>query len=124
MPRINDSALEVPDLARAGALHEGVFGFRHMSTVKNPGRTSRHFTDGFLFLTMSQYNNEDSPEAGFTGAGPCIQTFGIVVVDPAAYKAKPLADDAVPVDAVPVDAIPVDTIPVDTVPVDTKAAAR
>jgi tripartite-type tricarboxylate transporter receptor subunit TctC len=88
MPRINHIALKVPDLAQASALYEGVFGLRHVSTVKNSGRTSRHLTDGYPFLTMIQYDSEDTPEAGFAGAGPCIHHFGIVVDDPAAYEAK------------------------------------
>ncbi len=88
MPRINHIAIKVPDLAEATRLYEGVFGFRYVTTVESPGRTSRHLTDGYLFLTMIHYHSEASPEADFAGAGPCIHHFGIVVDDPVAYEAK------------------------------------
>lgn len=88
MPRINHIAIKVPDLSEATRLYEDVFGFRYVSTVESPGRTSRHLTDGYLFLTMIHYHSEDSPEADFAGAGPCIHHFGIVVDDPVGYEAR------------------------------------
>lgn len=87
MARINHIAIKVPDLTAASALYEGVFGMKHVTTVESVGRTSRHLTDGYLFLTLIRYDSEDAPEAGFAGAGPCIHHFGIVVDDPAKYEA-------------------------------------
>jgi catechol 2,3-dioxygenase-like lactoylglutathione lyase family enzyme len=133
MPRINHIALKVPDLAQASALYEGVFGFRHVSTVKNPGRTSRHLSDGYLFLTMIQYDSEDAPEAGFAGAGPCIHHFGIVVDDPAAYEAKLLeagcevlsgTSAALPVKFRPSPGVVAELLADDSIPVDAKGGAR
>lgn len=133
MPRINHIALKVPDLMQASALYEGVFGFRHVSTVKNPGRTSRHLTDGYLFLTMIEYEGEDAPEAGFAGPGGCIHHFGIVVDDPVAYEAK-LREAGCEVLSGSAAALPVkfrasqgvvaELLADDSIPVDAKGPAR
>lgn len=86
MPRINHIAIKVPDLAQASSLYEGVFGLTYVTTVKSVGRTSRHLTDGHIFLTLIQYDSEASPEADFAGAGPCIHHFGIEVDEPQKFE--------------------------------------
>jgi lactoylglutathione lyase len=78
----------VPELMAASELYENVFGLTYVSTVPNPGRTSRHLTDGHIFLTLIQYDSEDSPEARFAGDGPGVHHFGIEVDDAADYEAK------------------------------------
>jgi len=91
VPHINHIAIKVASIAESSVLYEDVFGFKHVSTVHSPGRTSHHLSDGGFFITLIQYDSEDSPEADFAGPGGCIHHFGIVVEEPEKYE-KALRD--------------------------------
>ncbi|HTK02179.1 MAG TPA: VOC family protein [Bordetella sp.] len=86
MPHINHIAIKVASIAESSVLYQDVFGFKHVSTVESVGRTSYHLSDGSFFVTLIQYDSEDSPEADFAGPGGCIHHFGIVVDDPEKYE--------------------------------------
>ncbi len=88
MMKINHIAIKVDDLEAAIELYENVFGLKYVSTVQSVGHISRHLTDGSIFLTLLKYENEQSPEADLSGAGPCIHHLGFEVDDPAGYEAK------------------------------------
>jgi lactoylglutathione lyase len=91
MPHINHIAIKVASIAESRVLYEDVFGFKHVSTVESVGRTSYHLSDGGFFVTLIQYDSENSPEADFAGPGGCIHHFGIVVDNPEKYE-KALRD--------------------------------
>jgi lactoylglutathione lyase len=88
MPHINHIAIKVASIEESKVLYQDVFGFRHVSTVPSPGRTSYHLQAGEgFFLTLIQYDSEDSPEADYAGPGGAIHHIGIVVDDPVKYEA-------------------------------------
>ncbi len=88
MPRITHISLKVDDLESASALYESVFGFKYFSTAHSIGHVSRNLSDGDVYLTLMQYESEQSPEALLAGPGPVIHHFGVEVDNLAAYEDK------------------------------------
>jgi catechol 2,3-dioxygenase-like lactoylglutathione lyase family enzyme len=72
MPKIVHLALKVPDLQKAGAFYEKLFGFVPGRTSVSIDHTSYHLSDGTMDLSLMQYNNDSNA---------CIHHFGIEVED-------------------------------------------
>ncbi|MBM3572704.1 MAG: VOC family protein [Alphaproteobacteria bacterium] len=88
MARIVHIALKVPDLEAATRFYCGIFDFHEVETKRRGEHVSRHLTDGYLDLSLMQYDSEDSHEAQLSGPGPCIHHWGIEVDDRDAYARK------------------------------------
>lgn len=88
MARIVHIAIKVPDLEKATAFYENVFGFWQTKTGYARGHVSRHMTDGNIDLALMVYDSEEVEEAQLSGPGPCIHHWGIEVEDRDAYMAK------------------------------------
>lgn len=91
MARITHIALRVDDIEATSRFYETVFGFRHVKTVRRPGKRgdhiSRHLTDGATDLSLLQYESDSADEADLSGPPPCIHHFGIEVEDLESYAA-------------------------------------
>ena len=97
MPKIVHLALKVPDLEKAGAFYEKVFGFVPTRTSVSMDHTSYHLSDGRIDLSLMQYDDE-TPD-------PSIHHFGIEVEDLQAAISEILAagcEILTPADEVPV----------------------
>src|SRR3546814_6868402 len=81
MSKIYHIAVKVPDVDKAKVFYKNLFGFEELKQSKVRDHTSCHLTDGVIDLAIIQYDSEDSPEAGLSGAGPCIHHFGVEVTD-------------------------------------------
>ena len=57
MPKIVHLALTVPDLKKASAFYEKVFGFIPTRTSVSDDHTSYHLTDGTIDLSLMEYND-------------------------------------------------------------------
>jgi lactoylglutathione lyase len=86
--KIYHIAVKVPDLDEAKAFYKNVFGFEELKQNKVRDHTSCHLTDGGLDIAVIEYEAEDSPEAGLSGAGACIHHIGVEVDDIDAYQKK------------------------------------
>ncbi|GAB3764806.1 hypothetical protein GCM10028796_20660 [Ramlibacter monticola] len=82
---IKHIAFKVLDAEKERAFYEQVFGFRHVNTVRRKGQrgdhVSHHLTDGYMDLTLIQYDSEDADESDFAGPAPCIHHIGMEVED-------------------------------------------
>jgi lactoylglutathione lyase len=85
---IKHIAIKVDDLEAATKFYEEVFGFRQGKTGNRDGHISRHMTDGNVDFAIMKYESEDTPEAQFSGPGPCIHHWGVEVDDRAAFAEK------------------------------------
>ena len=63
MVRINHVALKVADLEAATKFYENVFGFRQVKTGRSRGHISRHLTDGYVDLALSDANRAGGSRA-------------------------------------------------------------
>lgn len=81
MSKIYHIAVKVPDLEKAKVFYKELFGFEELKQSKVRDHTTCHLTDGVIDLAVIEYDSEDSPEAGLSGAGPCIHHFGVEVED-------------------------------------------
>jgi lactoylglutathione lyase len=88
---IKHIAFKVENAERERAFYEKVFGFRHVNTVLRKGakgdHVSHHLTDGYMDLTLIQYDGPDADEADFAGPAPCIHHIGMEVEDLDAFIA-------------------------------------
>ena len=88
---IKHIAFKVKDAEAERAFYENVFGYRHVNTVRRKGKNgdhiSHHMTDGYMDLTLIQYESENSDEADFAGPAPCIHHIGMEVEDLDAFIA-------------------------------------
>ena len=73
MPKIVHVALKVPDLQKASAFYENVFGFVPGRKSESSDHTSYHLSDGTMDLSLMQYHS-GSQDA-------CTHHFGIEVDD-------------------------------------------
>src|ERR1700694_5132974 len=71
MARIVHIALKVEDLEKATKFYEDVFGIYQTKTGHARGHSSRHMTDGHIYLALMVYDSEDEKEAQLAGPGPC-----------------------------------------------------
>lgn len=82
---IKHIAMKVKDIDETSKFYEGVFGYKHVNTVRRKGKNgdhiSRHLTDGYMDLTLIYYESENSDEADFAGPAPCIHHIGMEVED-------------------------------------------
>jgi len=89
---IKHIAFKVEDAGKERAFYEQVFGFRHVNTVRRKGKNgdhvSHHLTDGYMDLTLIQYDSADADEADFAGPAPCIHHIGMEVDDLEAFIAS------------------------------------
>ena len=89
---IKHIAFKVLDAEKERVFYEQVFGYKHVNTVRRKGMNgdhiSHHMTDGYMDLTLIQYENEHADEADFAGAAPCIHHIGMEVEDLDAFIAS------------------------------------
>jgi catechol 2,3-dioxygenase-like lactoylglutathione lyase family enzyme len=85
-------AFKVENAEAERAFYENVFGFRHVNTVRRKGKNgdhiSHHLTDGYMDLTLIQYETAQADEADFAGPAPCIHHIGMEVEDLDAFIAS------------------------------------
>ena len=88
---IKHIAFKVENAEAERAFYENVFGYRHVNTVRRAGKNgdhiSHHMTDGYMDLTLIQYESASSDEADFAGPAPCIHHIGMEVEDLDAFIA-------------------------------------
>jgi predicted enzyme related to lactoylglutathione lyase len=82
---IKHIAFKVKDAQAERQFYEQVFGYTHVNTVRRKGKNgdhiSHHMTDGYMDLTLIEYESADSDEADFAGPAPCIHHIGMEVSD-------------------------------------------
>jgi predicted enzyme related to lactoylglutathione lyase len=92
---IKHIALRVVNIEETSSFYESVFGYKHVNTVRRKGakgdHISRHLTDGYMDLTLIQYESEDADEADLAGPAPCIHHIGMEVEDLESFKAEIVA---------------------------------
>jgi catechol 2,3-dioxygenase-like lactoylglutathione lyase family enzyme len=88
---IKHIAFKVDNAEAERAFYVNVFGFRHVNTVRREGKKgdhiSHHLTDGYIDLTLIQYETPQADEADFAGPAPCIHHIGMEVEDVDAFIA-------------------------------------
>lgn len=89
---IKHIAFKVENAEAERAFYENVFGYTHVNTVRRKGKNgdhiSHHLTDGYMDLTLIQYESANSDEADFAGPSPCIHHIGMEVEDLDAFIAS------------------------------------
>jgi catechol 2,3-dioxygenase-like lactoylglutathione lyase family enzyme len=88
---IKHIAFKVENAEAERTFYTNVFGFRHVNTVRRKGKNgdhiSHHLTDGYMDLTLIEYETEHADEADFAGPAPCIHHIGMEVEDLDAFVA-------------------------------------
>lgn len=80
MAKLRHLALQVPDLEKAAAFYEGVFGLKRLKKVEAPIGDAISLSDGVMNLTLLQFPEGASGSKGGPGwAG--LHHFGFVVED-------------------------------------------
>lgn len=83
--KIKHIAIKVSDMDAAADFYINALGLEHVNTVmregKNGNHISKHLTDGYMDLTLIQYENESADEADLAGPAPCIHHIGLECED-------------------------------------------
>ena len=83
--KIKHIAIKVDDMDVASEFYINTLGLQHVSTIGEKGgergRVSMHLTDGYLDITLIEYDSEQAEGALLAGPGPCIHHIGMEVDD-------------------------------------------
>ena len=87
MAKLRHIALQVPDLEKAAAFYEGVFGLKRLKKVEAPIGDAISLSDGVMNLTLLQFpEGASGSKGGPDWAG--LHHFGFVVEDGKSTEAK------------------------------------
>src|ERR1700689_5261402 len=87
MAKLRHIALQVPDLEKAAAFYEGVFGLKRLKKVEAPIGDAISLSDGIMNLTLLQFpEGAKGSKGGPDWAG--LHHFGFIVEDENATEQK------------------------------------
>ncbi|MGB6535599.1 MAG: VOC family protein [Xanthobacteraceae bacterium] len=87
MAKLRHIAIQVPDLEKAAAFYEGVFGLKRLKKVEAPIGNAISLSDGVMNLTLLQFpEGTKGGKGGPDWAG--LHHFGFVVDDESATEAE------------------------------------